>query len=246
MPDLPRRRSGNPSWTQSFAGRLTPAIKALLVANTVLYLVFLLVREVQAPMLVYLGVSPELRHMPWQPLTAMFLHVRSGGQGLFGLMLDLLCLWSLGTSLERKVGTRRFLTLFFVSGALANVAVALAMSRFGAGDLGNYVGPSTAILALFVAFARIYGPVPTQVLPTVAVKATHMALFWVGISLLLDLGNRDFPGVIGTLVAVTAGWMLAAPGGLRQLVDKWRSGRARQRYKVLDGGAPRRAKKYWN
>jgi membrane associated rhomboid family serine protease len=244
MPDLPRRRSGNPSWTQSFAARLTPAIKALLVANTVLYLVFLLVLEVRVPMLAYLGLSTDLRHMPWQPLTAMFLHARPGGQGLFGLLLDLLCLWSLGTSLERKLGTRRFLTLFFVSGVVANIAVAFAISRFGAQDL--YVGPSSAILALFVAFARIYGPVPTQVVPTVAVKATHLALFWVAISLLIDLGNRDFPGVTGTLVAVGAGWLLAAPGGLRQLLDRLRAGRARQRYKVLDGGAPRRAKKYWN
>jgi membrane associated rhomboid family serine protease len=245
MPDLPRRRSGTPSWTQSFMGRLTPAIKALLVANAIVYLVFLLVVEVRAPMLAYLGVSPDLRHMPWQPLTAMFLHARTGGQGLFGLLLDLLCLWSLGTSLERKLGTRRFLTLFFVSGVVANVAVALALSHFAAQDF--YVGPSSAILALFVAFARIYGPVPTQVLPTMAVKATHMALFWVAISLLIDLGNRDFPGVAGTIVAVGAGWLLAAPGGLRELVDRLRARRARQRYKVLDGGAARRSpRKDWN
>jgi membrane associated rhomboid family serine protease len=244
MSDLPRRRSGNPSWTQSFTARLSPVIKALLGANAVLYLVFLLVHEVQVPMLEHLAVSPDLRHGPWQPLTAMFLHVQPGGAGLFGVLLDLLCLWSLGTSLEKKLGTRRFLTLFFASGVLANVATALLISVFGAHGL--YAGPSSAILALFVAFARIYGPVPTQVLPTVVVKATHMALFFVAVALLMDLGNRDLPGVAATLVAITAGWLLAAPGGLAQLLRGLRLRALRQRYKVLDGGAPRRSRKDWN
>jgi len=244
MPDLPRRRGANPSWMQPIAARLTPAIKALVVVNTLVFFLYVLVHPAQEPMLELLTVGPEMLRRPWQPLTAMFIHVE-----WLGLLLNIVGLWFVGAFIERTQGTRRFLTLFFVSGVLANVATGLVAHVYGA--RGLYAGTSAAVLALFVAFARIYGPVPTQVFGTLYLKATHLAMIFVGWALVADLLRRDLASVAGTIVVSISGYLLAAPGGLKQLVDGWRARRARQRYKVLDGGAPRRVKargghKYWN
>ena len=137
--------------------RMTPAIKALVIANAAVYMMYVFVREVRVPMLEHLAVGESMLHEPWQPVTAMFVHFDP-----LSFILNLVGLWFVGAFIERTQGTRRFLTLFFGAGILANVAIGLVASVFGA--RGIYAGTSAAILALFVAFARIYGRAPTQVL----------------------------------------------------------------------------------
>jgi len=233
------------------AARMTPAIKAIVALNVIAFLVFLLVHEVRVAMLELLSVTPDLRHAPWQPLTAMFLQDGRSGTGFFSLLLDVVALWFVGGDIERRRGTPRFLLLFFGSGILANVATALVARKFGAVNI--YMGPSTAILALFVAYGRLLGPVPVPLFGNFVVTATRIAQFWVVVALLMGLGARDAPGVAGTIVGVACGYLLAAPGGLSSALEGWRARRARKRYQVLEGGAApprrgtgRRAQKYWN
>ncbi|MBS3099698.1 rhomboid family intramembrane serine protease [Candidatus Pacearchaeota archaeon] len=53
---------------------------------------------------------------PWRFATAMFLH------GSFShLLMNLFALLLFGSILEKKVGSRRFLGIFFISGILANI-----------------------------------------------------------------------------------------------------------------------------
>ena len=61
-------------------------------------------------------LSSEAWSRPWQFLTAIFLH---GGVG--HLLYNLLALGLFGSILEKLVGGRRFLLVFFVSGILANL-----------------------------------------------------------------------------------------------------------------------------
>jgi membrane associated rhomboid family serine protease len=223
--------------------RMTPAIKALVIANTAIYLMYVFVREVRVPMLEHLAVGESMLREPWQPVTAMFVHFDA-----LSFILNLVGLWFVGAFIERTQGTRRFLTLFFGAGILANVAIGLVASVFGA--RGIYAGTSAAILALFVAFARIYGRAPTQVLGSLYLKANHLAIIFVAWAVVADLLRRDLASLAGTLVVTLVGYVLGAPGGLRESFDAFRARRARQRYKVLDGGAPGRPKgrsqKYWN
>jgi membrane associated rhomboid family serine protease len=227
------------------ASRMTPAIKALVIANTAIYLMYVFVREVRVPMLEHLSVGESMLHEPWQPVTAMFVHFDP-----LSFILNLVGLWFVGAFIERTQGTRRFLTLFFGAGILANVAIGLVASVVGA--RGVYAGTSAAILALFVAFARIYGRAPTQVLGSLYLKANHLAIIFVAWAIVADLLRRDLASLAGTLVVTAVGYLLGAPGGLREAFDAFRARRARQRYKVLDGGAPGRPKgkgrseKYWN
>jgi membrane associated rhomboid family serine protease len=205
--------------------RMTPAITALVIANTAIYLMYVFVREVRVPMLEHLAVGESMLHEPWQPVTAMFVHFDP-----LSFILNLVGLWFVGAFIERTQGTRRFLTLFFGAGILANVAIGLVASVFGA--------------------RGIYGRAPTQVLGSLYLKANHLAIIFVAWAVVADLLRRDLASLAGTLVVTVVGYVLGAPGGLREAFDAFRARRARQRYKVLDGGAPGRPKsrsqKYWN
>jgi membrane associated rhomboid family serine protease len=244
MPKSPRSGGRRAPWMDTVASRMTPAIKALVIANTAVYLMYVFVKEIRPVMLEHLAVGESMLHEPWQPITAMFVHFDP-----LSFILNLVGLWFVGAFIERTQGTRRFLTLFFGAGILANVAIGLVASVYGA--RGVYAGTSSAVLALFVAFARIYGPAPTQVLGTLYLKAHHLAMIFVGWAIIADLLRRDLASLAGTLVVTAVGYVLAAPGGLREAYDTFRARRLRQRYKVIDGGVPGRAKggrshKYWN
>ena len=230
------------------SSRMTPAIKALVIASTAVYMLYVFVGNVRPFMLAHLSVGETMLREPWQPVTAMFVNFDA-----LGFVLNLVGLWFVGAFIERTQGTRRFLTLFFAAGILGNIAIGLVASVFGA--RGVYAGTSMAVLALFVAFGRIYGRAPTQVLGSLSLKAHHLAMIFVGWAIVADLLRRDLPSLAGTLVVTVVGYLLAAPGGLREAYDAFRARRHRQRYKVLDGGIPGRPKpsakargsqKYWN
>src|SRR4051794_25917155 len=150
MPDLPRRRRPQrPSWMEPIAQRLTPAIKALVIADALLYLAFVFVRELRPLIQDHLALGPGLfRGELWQPLTALFVH----SNGL-SFVFNLIGLWFVGALIEATTGTRRFLTLFFVTGVASNVAIGVVSHLSGSAEV--YDGCSLPVLALFVAHGRI-------------------------------------------------------------------------------------------
>src|SRR5881394_4026932 len=132
MPDIPRRPAARPAWMDPIAQRLTPAVKALVIVHTVAFLFFAIVHEAQPFIVNHLLVGPGFWHQPWQPLTSMFVDAyggNGGGPGFF--LLDLVGLWFVGAYVERALGMRRFVTWYFASGVLANVAAGLLCSVFG-------------------------------------------------------------------------------------------------------------------
>src|SRR4029078_7535769 len=91
-------------------GPVPPAIKALIVANVVMFLVQRLARGVTS----LLGLTPEAvieRLRLWQPLTYMFLH-----GGVFHILFNMLALWMFGVALERMWGRRYLMQVYLCSG----------------------------------------------------------------------------------------------------------------------------------
>jgi membrane associated rhomboid family serine protease len=116
-------RSRHPSastFAYSFGpGPLTPAIKALVVANVVAFLLGLVAPAVT----LWLGLRPadvvgSLAF--WQPVTYMFLH-----GGIFHILFNMLALWMFGVELERMWGSRFFLKFYFVAGVGAALTTLL-------------------------------------------------------------------------------------------------------------------------
>jgi membrane associated rhomboid family serine protease len=234
---------------QPIAERLTPAIKALMIVHTVAFLFFAIVHEAQPFIIGHLMVGPGFWREPWQPLTSMFVDAYGGGGGAGFFLLDLLGLWFVGAYVERAMGLRRFVTWYFLTGVLATTAAGLLSTVVGV--RGIYGGLNISVIGLFVAFARINGPSPTPVLGGLVMKAHHLALVVVALAVVGDLSQRDLAGLGSTVVIALAGYALAGRGGLRELYEGMRAQRARQRYRVLEGGATRKPKprsndKYWN
>jgi len=232
MRDLPpRRRASAPAWTRPIAERLTPTVKALVVTQGILYLFYLFVAQVHPLFEEHLAVGPGFFHGEvWQPLTALFVHF-----SFLGFVFNLIGLWFVGAFIERTQGTRRFLILFFASGILAFVTLAL-VARLKPTAMGE--GCSYAVLALFVAFGRIYDRAPAQILGGLVMQARHLSMLLVGFAIAMDLARLDWASLSATLVASATGLALGGQGGigLRDSLALFRAKRLRRRYRVLDGG----------
>jgi membrane associated rhomboid family serine protease len=230
---------------QPISARLTPTIKAIVVILATMFLLFLFV-PASHTFLRSLAIGPNLFREPWQVVTSLFVHF-----SVLQFIFSLIGLWFIGAYIEGALGRRKFLTLYLGSGIIANVAVGTV--AWAVGVPAGEVACSLSILALFVAFGRLWGDQDTQVLPGLVFKARHISTFWVIFASVAALIQGALPYLVGVLVTAACGYVLAAPGSLRQVYDQFRSRRLRQRYKVLDGGAPKRGKprkgqddKYWN
>jgi len=221
---------------------LTPAIKAFVIADAVIYALYVFVREARPPMMAHLALGPGLFSGElWQPITSLFVHF-----DLLGFVFNLIGLWFVGAFIERTQGTRRFVTLFLTAGVVANLALAGVnhLRPYRAGEISD--GCSFAVLALFVAFGRIYGRAPAQVLGGLFLQARHLALIFVAWGVLASLLRADWGQLAATLTAAGVGYLGAAPGGLSEAWNALKVRRLRRRYRVIDGGAPRPSRKYWN
>ena len=226
-----RRRSTAPSWAQPLVQRLTPTVKALIIALTLAYFFFVLAPPLDDLIAAHLFLGPNLwRGEVWQPLTALFLHSR-----FMGWIFSVIGLWWVGAFVERVRGRRLFLALFLGAGVAANVAAA-GLGRFVEGPIARSDGSAFALTAIFVAFARIYGAQPAQIWGAFSMRADYFTWILVGFSLLLSLVNRDWGGFVAEVTAVAVA--LGATGGFASLARR-RQAAKRGRYQVLEGGRSR-------
>jgi membrane associated rhomboid family serine protease len=202
------------------------------------------IRESRPLIEAYLAVGPGLFHgMVWQPVTSLFTHT-----DFLQFFFDVLCIWFTGAQLEKVQGTRRFLTMFFVAGVLSNLAIAgVSRVRMAGIDMpAPYTdGSAFAVLAMFVAVGRIFDRTPTQILGGLFVQSRYMAMFFVGWFALQALLSHSWAHLAGTIVGTAVGFLGAAPGGWSAIRTRFKAGRARRRYRVIEGGN-RPSKKYLN
>ena len=132
-------------------GSLTPAIKILIIANVVAFLVSLVV----PPIILKLAVVPAVvfeQFAVYQLVSYMFMH---GGIG--HLLINMLSLWMFGTELERTWGTRFFTKYYFVTGIGAGLTTLLwSISPLPFADQIYYspmIGASGAIYGVLLAYA---------------------------------------------------------------------------------------------
>ena len=135
----------------------------------------------------------------WQPITHMFMH-----DGFWHIFFNMYSLVMFGMVVERALGTKKFLILYFITGfgavalhtgvewleihrALASDDLAV---RQGALDLLRIpmVGASGAIFGVLVAFAMLYPEARmTLLFPPVTLDAKWMVIIFVGLELVIGI-----------------------------------------------------------
>src|SRR5215510_6171687 len=135
-------------------GPLTPAIKAIVIANVVAFVVSLVLPAITLTF----GLRPAdivgRLHL-WQPVTYMFLH-----SGIFHILFNMLALWMFGVELERMWGSRNFVKYYFICGvgaALTTMVLAFTPLPF-ADQLYNSltIGASGAVYGILLAYALYF------------------------------------------------------------------------------------------
>lgn len=234
----------SPYRTSTFAysfgpGPLTPAIKAIVVANVVGYLLTLVVPELTLRLgLVPAAVFEDLAL--WQPVTYMFLH-----GGVFHLLFNMLVLWMFGTELERIWGTREFVKFYLVTGVGAGLlTVGFSMLPIGiAADIHQsiVIGASGAIYGILLAYGLRFPDRPILMALLFPIPAKYFVMIIGAISLYSSLGTGGGVAHVTHLGGLIVGYLyLRGPrtprADFKYYYLRWKYNRARRRFNVHDGG----------
>ncbi len=110
----------------------------------------------------------------WQFVTYMFLHSVSSP---WHIIFNMFVLWMFGSEVERAMGTRKFLTMYFTAGIFAGIFCCLFTPN------NPILGASGAIFAVEVAFAMFY-PNATIIFFVFPIKAKYLVMIFAGITVI--------------------------------------------------------------
>ncbi len=221
------------------AGRITPAVKWLLIVNVgvfVFQLPFL-----GGPRLFWIfGLVPQFvwnQFQIWQLFTYQFLHF-----GLFHLLFNMLALWMFGCDLERRWSTGLFVKYYWVSVVGGGICVLLLEPN----QAVPTIGASAGIYGVLLAYGRLY---PNSIIYFYLLFPIRMKYFVLiigsiaffssispgntGISHLGHLGGMLFGYVYlrwGGSPSIRRAW-----GVLRREYYRFRLARLKRQFKVIQG-----------
>lgn len=155
---------------------MTPWVTRLLAANV---LVFFLQQTLGGltRSLVFVPAFALVR--PWTVITYMFLH-----GGIMHLLFNMLGLYFFGSRVEERLGSRRFLWLYFLSG----IAGALLSAVFS--PSAPILGASGAVFGVMLAFAMFWPHDQILIWGIIPVPARVLVLVTAAIAIYSGFGGR--------------------------------------------------------
>ena len=142
----------------------------------------------------------------WQLFTFQFLH-----GGLFHLLMNLLCLWFLGSWVERVLGTKRYL-FFFAFCGLGGGLLQGTLMLLVPGHYGSLLyGASAATSGMLALFATLESESELRWNFVIPIRAKHLLWLEIGISLFFTVVPADQ----GVAHAAHLGGILAGIGFAR-------------------------------
>jgi membrane associated rhomboid family serine protease len=153
----------------------------------------------------------------WQIITYAFLH--STAQ-FSHLLFNMLGLWMFGAEIERYVGPRRLLALYFASVVTAALSQLFIPLLFGAPPSPT-IGASGGVFGLLLAYAVMFPKRKViPLIPPIPMPAWLFATIYAGIELFL--------GVTGTLAGIAHFAHLGGMVGSALVIMQWRRAAARR------------------
>jgi len=171
---------------------MTLCVRRLLVANIAVFML----TSLQPGLETALAFSPVTAlARPWTILTYMFAH-----HGFEHILWNMIGLFFFGPRVETRLGSRRFLGLYFTAGIAGAILTWLAPLAGAGTPFVQIVGASGAIFGVFLAYAR-YWP-HDRVLLWFVIPVPAYALI-IGLTLISLLGGL---GTLGGFEADVAHW----------------------------------------
>jgi membrane associated rhomboid family serine protease len=219
-------------------GPVSPAIKWILIANGVMFLV----RLFYEPIIDYLGLTPELvleSLWLWQPATYMFLHA-----GPIHILFNMLGIWMFGVELERLWGTKFFVKYYATTGIGAGLTVIVAgLLPFDATQhmyQATTIGASGALYGLLMAFAIYFPDRPILMFLVFPVPAKYFVMIIGALAFLTAPGSQVAEAAhLGGLIFGYF-YLKGGRGGFSAEIKyrylKWKMNRLRRKFDVYSGG----------
>lgn len=149
---------------------MPPAIKGLIVANVVVFLLSHIAGLDQFSQM--FGLVPRhaiFDRWLWQPFTYLFIH-----GGFMHLLFNLFALWMFGMPVESEWGGAEFVKYYFLCG-LGAAALTLALTPHSPIPV---IGASGPIYGLLVAFAMLYPDAVVYLYFLIPISARNMAILF--------------------------------------------------------------------
>jgi membrane associated rhomboid family serine protease len=225
-------------------GPLSPALKALIGANVLLFFAQLFTDRYGWGLTWTLGLMPADvlgRFQIWELATYMFLH-----GGLFHILFNMLALWMFGTELERIWGTRYFLKFYFVTGiGAAALTVLFSLLPFGFAEQLRHsiiIGASGAIYGLLLAYALYFPDRPIYMYMVFPIKAKYFVMIMGALAFYSSIGERTGVANATHLGGLLVAYLFLKSGRMHPIAEvkyrylKWKINRTRAKFDVYTGG----------
>ncbi len=207
--------SGGPQMNFSMMAPMTPVVKALIIANVGIWLVFQLIIAMISERFFHVdlnltwlfGLVPNnviTKFWLWELVTYMFLHSANP----FHILFNMLLLWWLGGELEQRWGSKFFTTFYFVTGAGAAVLYTLAVLAHGlifnptAVWTIPVVGASGAIFGLMLAYGVIFGERVVYFMMLFPMRSKYFVMILGAVEVVTLLNNGIGGGDVANLAHV--------------------------------------------
>lgn len=186
-------------------GPMTPAVKAIVIANVAVFVMMLIVPSLRMVM----GLVPELvltSGWVWQVVTYQFTHF-----DVLHLVFNMLFVWMFGVDLEKRWGTEAFAKYYLIVGTSAGVAtlvVSLLPFAFASQSYAAVtVGASGAGYGLMMAWAIVFPHRTVYFFGLFPLQARVFALIAGAIALVQATGTGDNVAHVAHLGGLAAGWL---------------------------------------
>lgn len=199
---------------------MTTWVKRLIIANVVMFVLTTMVAPQLQGMLLLVPALIPMR--PWTVITYMFLHA-----GIMHLAFNMIGLFFFGPRLEARLGSKHFLGLYFVSGAVA--AVASLMTPFV-----PIVGASGGVFGVLLAFALYWPRERIYIWGILPIEARWLVIIMTAVSLYGGIAGGGRLAHFAHLGGFLGGWLylklferLSAGARFRRKVSPPRVGQVR-------------------
>lgn len=158
---------------------MTPWVTRLLVANVVMFaLSFTVLPGAITELMVFIPRAILTR--PWTVVTYMFLH-----GGLTHILFNMLGLFFFGSRVEARLGERRFITLYLLSGVAGALASLIFTPR------ASVIGASAGVFGVMMAFAMFWPREKIYIWGVIPVEARILVLVTTAIALFSGWSGRS-------------------------------------------------------